>query len=147
METVHYTKADDQVDPGDLPDADVFIDPAVLAGTWINTNRHTEGIVKVVIALENGVPTVQAFGACEPEPCDWGVVQAKMFAENASSRTAKTLSAVYDFGFMETSLQAFGKLGVLVVAIFTRFKDGSGRAPYFDREFFYEAHTAASDAS
>ena len=138
METLHYTKAEDQVDPQSLHDAEQPLDPTPLLGTWLNTDRHTGGVVKVVLAVRDGALTVRAFGACDPSPCDWGEVTADLFAEHAGSRTAKTLSARYDFGFMETSFQAFAKLGVLVMAIFTQFKDGSGRANYFDREFFYK---------
>ena len=138
MEILKYAKAEDQVDPETLHDANIPLDPTPMLGTWLNTDRHTGGIVKVVLAARDGALTVRAFGACDPSPCDWGEVTADLFAEHAGSRTAKTLSAHYDFGFMETSLQAFAKLGVLVMAIFTRFKDDSGRANYFDREFFYK---------
>ena len=138
METLKYVKAEDQVDPSILHAADSPIDPTPLLGTWLNTDRHSGGIVKVILAARDGALTVRAFGACDPSPCDWGEVTAALFAENAGSRTVKTLSARYDFGFMETSLQAFAKLGVMVMAIFTRFKDGSGRANYFDRQFFYK---------
>ena len=46
-------------------------------------------------------------------------------------------SAVYDFGFMETLLAAYMKGGILVLDTFNAFKDSSGRASYFTREFFH----------
>jgi hypothetical protein len=50
-----------------------------------------------------------------------------------------SFSAFYDFGFMETQLQAHVRQGVLIIAKFDRFKDNSGRANYFSKEFFYRA--------
>ena len=135
METLRFSRAEDQIAPGRNGTAP--LDPAAFLGSWANTNRHTDGLARLVIAHEDGVLTVRAFGACTPEPCDWGAVPAHLFAENAGSHTPKALQAHFDLGFMQTSLQAFTKLNVLVVALFTRFADGSGRAPYFDREFFY----------
>jgi hypothetical protein len=62
-----------------------------------------------------------------------------VFTDGATSSTSLAFRAFYDLGFKETILQAKVKKGVLVVANFNRFKDGSGRANYFSREFFYRA--------
>jgi hypothetical protein len=47
--------------------------------------------------------------------------------------------ALYDLGFMEVALHGWVKQGVLVLAVFSRFRDESGRSDHFDREFFYRA--------
>ena len=141
MEPLPYVRTKDSL-PADGP-----IDLAPIIATWINTHTASRGIVKVVLSNNEGALAVQAFGACDPSPCDWGERTPAVFAENVGSRTAKTISVVYDFGFMETSLQVFTKLGVMVVAVFTRFKDGSSRADYFDREFFYKANADEASAS
>ena len=83
------------------------IDPSPLAGTWYNTDKESRGIVRIVAAAGDGIFTVQAFGA------------------------------FYDHGFLRTHLQAKVNRGVLVVAMFNEFTDGSGRSSYFTREFYH----------
>jgi hypothetical protein len=41
-----------------------------------------------------------------------------------------------DFDFMSLHLQANMSLGLLIIASFNMFKDGSGRSDYFCREFY-----------
>ncbi|HEU4388484.1 MAG TPA: hypothetical protein VFV34_11850 [Blastocatellia bacterium] len=113
------------------------IDPSIYAGTWLTTNSETRGIVKMIVEPRGGHLMVRTFGACSPEPCDWGETVGVVFADGALSAKALAFSASYDFGFMETHLQAKIKKGVLVVAGFNSFKDDSGRSNYFSREFFY----------
>ena len=78
---------------------------------------------------------MQAFGANAPALCEWGEVTGTVFSDDVASTTGLAFRAFYDFGFKETILQAKVKKGVLVVANFNRFKDGSRRANYFSREF------------
>ena len=113
------------------------IDASPFLGKWITTNRATRGIVGIDVTDRDGEPGVQAFGACLPSPCDWRVTGASLFSEGPASRKGLAISARYDFGFMQTHLQAKVKKGVLVVAVFNRFNDGSPRSNYFSREFFY----------
>jgi hypothetical protein len=106
-------------------------------GDWISTNPSTRGIARIKVqAREKGL-SVHAFGAGEPELNDWGTVPAEVFTDGASSLRIRAFRAFYDFGFLETSLQAKTEKGVLVIASFNRFKDHSGRSSYFSREFFY----------
>ena len=111
--------------------------PPRLAGEWLNTNSAARGITRIVLAVEGGELVMRAFGACEPSPCDWGEVATCFFAKERCYYESMAFTALYDFGFMESQLLAHVKLGVLVVAKFDRFKDGSGRSNYFSREFFY----------
>ena len=113
------------------------IDASPFLGRWITTNRATRGLVKIDITPRDEALAVQAFGACSPAPCDWGVTGGTLFSEGPVSHKGLAVSAPYDFGFMQTHLQAKIKKGVLVVAVFNRFNDGSARANYFSREFFY----------
>lgn len=119
----------------------VQVIPELLLGTWINTNRTARGIVKVILAVDEGKLIVNAFGACDPSPCNWGKTTATVFDKEISFPESMALSAFYDFGFMETYLLAHVKLGVLVIAKFDHFKDGSGRSNYFSRDFFYRIDT------
>jgi hypothetical protein len=105
-------------------------------GDWITTNQNSRGISRVVITSQGERLRVHAFGAGEPEPHDWGAVSAKILADGPASSRIRAFHAVYDFGFLESYLQAKTEKGVLVVATFNRFKDQSGRSSYFSREFF-----------
>ena len=48
-------------------------DAAGFAGEWIAT-KDTKGITSVKIVDAPSGRTVQAFAACTPRPCDWGIV-------------------------------------------------------------------------
>ena len=45
--------------------------------------------------------------------------------------------ARYDFGFAEVTLAANENKGLIIIASYHRFRDGSARSNYFIREFFY----------
>ena len=108
-----------------------------LLGSWVNTNGGTRGITKVVFGIKEGKFVARLFGVCDPSPCDWGEVGAHPFARDAGSSELAGISLSYDFGFMETRMQAHVKQGVLVIAKFDHFRDDSGRSNSFSREFFY----------
>jgi hypothetical protein len=115
------------------------IHPEPLLGTWLNTNTATRGITSATLSRQNGKIAVCIVAAGDQGPSDWGETEASLFAPDASSSEATAFSAFYDFGFMETQLQAHVRQGVLIIAKFDRFKDNSGRANYFSKEFFYRA--------
>jgi hypothetical protein len=115
------------------------IHPEPLLGTWLNTNIATRGITSAILSRQNGQITVRIVAAGDPGPSDWGETEASLFTADASSSEAMSFSAFYDFGFMETQLQAHVRQGVLIIAKFERFKDSSGRSNYFSKEFFYRA--------
>ena len=106
-------------------------------GDWISTNPSTRGIARVSVQAQGEGLSVHAFGAGDPGLADWGTVRAEVFTDGASSPRIRAFHAFYDFGFLETSLQAKTEKGVLVIASFNRFKDHSGRSSYFSREFFF----------
>ncbi len=137
MALTKYMRAEDQLESAVAPESDGTVDPTPLLGTWINTNSAADGIVKVILATKTGALRVHAFGACDPNPCDWGEVNGAVFGESISSRDAMSFTAVYDFAFMEVILQAYVVKGVLVIVSFTAFKDDSGRSNYVGKEFFY----------
>jgi hypothetical protein len=122
-----------------MPIAANRVDTAPFIGDWVSTNQQTQGIARIVVVGDGDQLRVQAFGASTPAPLAWGDVNAAVFADGADSTTGLAFRACYDLGFKETILQAKVKKGVLVVANFNRFKDGSRRASYFSREFFYRA--------
>jgi hypothetical protein len=109
---------------------------AQFIGDWTTTNPNSRGIARAVITSHEQGLLVHAFGAGRPELHDWGIVQARVLADGPASSRIRAFHAVYDFGFLESYLQAKTEKGVLVVATFNRFKDQSGRSSYFSREFF-----------
>jgi len=109
------------------------------AGDWISTNTSTRGIARISVRTADEGLRVRAFGAGEHGLIDWGTAVAEVFADGANSPGIRAFRTFYEFGFLETWLQAKTERGVLVIASFTRFKDQSGRANYFSREFFYRS--------
>lgn len=114
------------------------VDPAPLAGTWVNFDAATRGVVRVVLAETEGAFTVRAYGACEPEPCDWGEVRGELFAAGVAEHEAVGFKSFYDFGFMETFLAAYLNKRLLVLDSYNVFKDGSSRSRYFFRDHLYQ---------
>jgi len=113
------------------------LDATALLGTWYATDQHTPGVTELRLALADGVLTVSAAGADEPQPREWGETPATAFGADPSANTAMAFSAEYDFGFLRIMLAAYAKQGILVLDTFTSFRDDSGRAAYFTREFFH----------
>lgn len=112
------------------------LDRAMLTGDWRNTN--TNGGISRIVCEESGAGlTVRAYGRALPHDRDWGPVEAPVFAFEFDSTQAGAFLAIFDLGFEEVRMQANVKGGVLVVVTLNRFRDDSGRANYFNREFFY----------
>jgi hypothetical protein len=137
MATMNFTRAEDQpaAEHGQVGGATV--DPSPLVGTWLNTDKQTRGIAKLVLTQKDGALKVRAFGACEPALCDWGEVAGVAFSSGVGSSEGMAFTALFDFGFMETLLAVYLKGGILVLDSFNTFRDDSGRSNYFSREFFH----------
>ncbi len=135
ISTLKYSRLEDQIASGgeDRPGS---IDTAPLLGTWVNTNPRTRGIVRAVLREDAGVIRLRVFGAGEPLH-DWNEVPIEsLYAKNSGSADPMAFLALYDFGFLETQVEANFSLGLMVIAALNTFKDGSGRGNYFSREFF-----------
>jgi hypothetical protein len=106
------------------------ITPAPLVGTWVNCDHQTRGLVRLMIAANGPAITVHGFGACTPTPCDWGTVPGTTYADNVTAVPAVAFTAVYTFGFKQTTV--VGKLmnGALIVETFDHFTDKSNRSDY-----------------
>ena len=116
------------------------VDVSALLGTWVNSNPETNGIARMVTTEAGGrlMLEVQAIG---PEGLiSWGTTEAEVFTSSPSSRVAAGFACLYDFGFAETRLQAMILKGLAVLAQFHSFKDDSGRADYFVREYYALEH-------
>lgn len=114
------------------------LETSSMFGFWRNTNRATLGIESINIRPHAGGLAVQAYGVGESGSVDWGETMAGVYANDSVSTEAMAFNTVFHLGDIHCQLQANVKQGVLVVAYFTEFKDGSGRSNYFAREFYYK---------
>ncbi|MEM7428900.1 MAG: hypothetical protein AAF441_22665 [Pseudomonadota bacterium] len=106
------------------------------AGTWINADAATPGLAKVECAIADGRLAVRAFGAGEDGLLDWGEAQdLEIYGTTIAANEGNGISGRYVFPHLETAFQANLKGGVMVAVTYNRFTDGSGRRPYFMREF------------
>jgi hypothetical protein len=113
---------------------------SALHGIWLNSNPDTSGIARMVLAEAGGKLSVRVYAIGPDGLIDWGAVDAEVFTSSPSSRVVAGFTCLYDFGFVETRLQAMILKGLIVLAQFHSFKDASGRADYFVREYFGLAH-------
>jgi hypothetical protein len=116
------------------------IDRAALLGNWINSNLETNSIARVKIFEANNKLQLQVFAIGPDGLIDWGPSEAQAFAGGPASHAGVGFTCSYDFGFAEAKLQAMIMKGLLVLAQFHLFKDDSGRADYFLREYFALSH-------
>jgi hypothetical protein len=119
------------------PIRDREIDRRALIGNWINSNPDTNSITRVNVFEADGKLQLQAF-AVKGGPS--GPATAAVFAAGPASRVGAGFAAVLDLGFAELRLQAMIMKGLLVLAQFHLFKDDSGRASYFLREYYAKTH-------
>jgi hypothetical protein len=109
-----------------------------ILGQWKGTNPRGLGISKFIVLQIGSQAYLRACGTGQPDPLDWGEVPiSAIYAKDAGSSDPMAFEARYDLGFMDVHLQANFSLGLMVLAGFNVFKDGSGRMNYFSREFFH----------
>lgn len=116
------------------------ISRTALLGTWINSNLETTSIARVKISEADGKLQLQVFAIGPDGLIDWGPAPAHVFAGGPASHAGAGFTCNYDFGFAEARLQAMIMKGLLVLAQFHVFKDDSGRADYFLREYYARSH-------
>lgn len=104
-----------------------------LIGTWFNVNARTRGLVQIEIHDKR----IHPFGACHPDPCDWGVLKARSFASTVDSGFAVALMAKQTTSFSHSEITlSLERDGRLRAEVFTHFTDGSGRADYRFVDYF-----------
>ena len=111
--------------------APLVISAASILGTWVNCDHQTRGMVRLIIAANGKEVTIHGFGACSPTPCDWGVVNGLVYADNVASVPAVAFTAFFTFGFKQTTVVGHLLKGALYVETFDHFTDQSGRADYY----------------
>jgi hypothetical protein len=114
------------------------LDTTALVGYWRNTNAASKGVAAVEVTDRGEDLGIRAYGVSESGNRDWGEVSGRIYAKDCSSPDAMAFSAVSASEGILCHFQANVKQGVLVIAYFTEFQDGSGRSNYFVREFYYK---------
>jgi hypothetical protein len=111
------------------------------AGYWTNVDPNSRGIVALDISVAGTSPNVQAWGNCDPTPCDWGTVTAYPYDSDVSSNAnnAQAIMAAFDAGFSETTLVMSLSGSQLKVESYDLFKDNSGRSNYATSSYFQKS--------
>lgn len=120
------------------PDGSRRLDTSSLLGRWRNTNSASEGVAIVEITDRGDHLGIRAYGVGESGNLDWGEVPGRAYGKDSCSHEAMAFSSVVALEGIRCHFQANVKQGVLVIAYFTEFEDGSGRSNYFTREFYYK---------
>jgi hypothetical protein len=113
---------------------------STLAGVWVNSNPETTGITRMVITQSGSQLSLQVYAIGPEGLIDWGPVDIDVFTARPASQVAAGFTCLYDFGFVETRLQAMILKGLIVLAQIHRFKGGDNRVDYFVREYFALEH-------
>lgn len=139
MSKTDFAQLSDQVEPDHAILAG-DITRTALIGHWINSNPETNSIARLNISDSDNALSVQVFAVGPDGVVDWGVTTADVFAAGPASTAGAGFACTYDFGFAEARFQGMIMKGLLVLAQFHIFKDDSGRANYFLREYFAMTH-------
>jgi hypothetical protein len=107
-----------------------------LNGTWVNADPNTSGFVRIVF---DGT-TVHPNGNCTPRPCDWGIVEGRIYGASVRSPAPVAMTAIavnkFDEVVITLLLESDGRLRV---DSFTHFTDGSQRADYHSSGYLVHA--------
>jgi hypothetical protein len=126
-----------ELSPGDAARP---MDVSGLVGTWVNSNPDTTGVARIVISESDGKLSVRVYAIGAEGIVDWGPAGIRVYSSSPTTHIATGFTCIYDFGFVETRLQAMILKGLIVLAQIHRFKDDTGRADYFVREYFKVDH-------
>ena len=111
-----------------------------LIGSWHITDPEPQVLQGVSIVPSGGTLFIELFetGLIVP-PSNPAMPVITTFAAGPASRQQMSFFAEADFGAMASRFQGNVNLGLLVLAGFHDFKDGSTRTNFFSREFYYFA--------
>jgi hypothetical protein len=117
---------------------------STFGGSWRNTNATGSGIVSVSFDPTDDGGALCIRGRDASDPNDWGTTTAEIYNEIGAPSEPAKIKARYDLGSLNVELHGWVKQGVLVLALFRRFRDAPGESSYFDREFFYRTGRRAN---
>lgn len=112
-------------------------------GDWLNADRTGAcGMLGVTLTEQEGSLWVRGLGMAKPAGYVWPRVHSPSYAPDPASNQAWGFLVDYDFGFLRTIIAGYYKTSVLVATTYNTFQDGSGRTPYWTREFFHRRMAA-----
>lgn len=123
--------------PGSSGSEAALPDPRACLGRWVNTDPAARGMVEAVFRSRGPGLALHVRAADGSPRADWGEVETELLIDPSGVTEGTCIAARYDLGGTKVTLHGWIKLGVLVLASFTRFGEDSGRANVFDRDFFY----------
>lgn len=112
------------------------LDLVPVAGQWVGVTGLMDGLSWLQAEPRAEGLMVSARGHGEPGPGTWGRVRGRVFANGMHSAQGHALIADFDRGQLQTHIQTYQALGLMVIHAFHRFTDRSQQAGYFTREFF-----------
>jgi hypothetical protein len=101
-----------------------------LEGEWVAVSASTRGITRIVIAPERDGYTVEAWGKCHPNDCEWGKVILTAVGDSVEDNSFTRGFAVWEPGFASKYLVFSLDRRMLRVQTVTIFRDRSRRASY-----------------
>lgn len=116
-----------------------LLDLTPVAGQWVSVTGLADGPARLRAEPDGDGLMVSARGHGEPGQDSWGQARARVFANGPDSARGHALIADFDRGQLQTRMQTYQALGLMVVHAFHRFKDRPEQAGYFTREFFVPA--------
>jgi hypothetical protein len=134
--TVEFQRNDLLPDRGvggiDLDDILPGLDPVV--GTWTNVDPETQSVTKIQITNGSGGHSIEAWGACTPQDCEWGDTDLELLGTSVSDTTPDYAMGHWDAGFKDTviTIKLNSPKG-MIADLYHTFKDGSGRENYHQR--------------
>jgi hypothetical protein len=131
--------SDDEVAPGPKAAGSPRLDPALFLGRWSNTDESASNFREVRMSAR-GVGLELEFRCAGPkvEEARFQAL-AELYSDSTSGTAATQFQASIKVSGDCIRMHGWVKLGVLVIAIFRRAEDSAAGAPWFDREFFYQA--------
>jgi hypothetical protein len=101
------------------------------SGKWVAVKKD-QGLPKLEITGEGDKLRIQAWGKCEPQDCDWGVVLLHVLGDSVSARELPYGFASWDQKFKVTHMTLHLQTNELIVETYNIFSDNSGRSNYHD---------------
>ena len=115
------------------------LDPMLFTGLWKNTDSATRGMREVRMSDRDGGLLLEFEFADDQTGAEGAETVGDLYAEQIAGTVATQFHAVLEGSRQTLRMHGWVKLGVLVIAVFRHPTDPGGPAPWFDREFFYQA--------
>lgn len=114
----------------------IGLDP--LLGTWSIFKPGGSGLTRVDVFEDGGRVMAHAYGSsADGDIPDWGVAQARVFADDPAGGEVWAFRADYELAHQRVGLYGYLNRGLLAIDIATTFTDNSGRRDYYSRTFFF----------